>query len=118
MLFESGTTKKFKVKLDYTIWEDEREVWLNKIQVPAKLRNKGIGTNCMREFIGWLDTTGYTCKLLYLKEYQVKWYEKFGFEPNPENSEMVRKPNYQEHKDINQASNVINGLSGMMFEEI
>ena len=47
MQFESGTTKKFKVKLEYTVWNDDREVWLNNIKVPAKLRNKGIGTSAM-----------------------------------------------------------------------
>lgn len=118
MQFESPTTKKFKVKLDYGVWHDDKEVWLNNIKVPAKLRNKGIGTNCMREFIAYCDTLGYDCKLLYLKETQIKWYEQFGFVANPENSEMVRKPNYIEHKNINQPSNIINGLDGMMFEEI
>ena len=115
MQFESGTTKKFKVKLDYTIWNNDREIWLNNIKVPAKLRNKGIGTNCMQEFTAYCDTIGYDCKLLYLKESQIKWYEQFGFVANPENSEMVRKANYIEHKDVNTPSNIVGGI---MFEEI
>ena len=117
MQFECGTTKKFKVKLDYTFWEDEGLVWLNNIVVPAKLRNKGIGTNCMREFIGWLDKNGYDCKLLYLKENQVHWYEHFGFVNNPDSSEMFRKANKTEYKDINIPSNKIESLD-LMFEEI
>lgn len=115
MQFESGTTKKFKVKLEYTVWNDDREVWLNNIKVPAKLRNKGIGTSAMQEFIAWLDSMGYTCKLLFLKPEQEHWYNQFGFVKTENGSEMKRVANYQEHKDINTPSNII---GGMMFEEI
>lgn len=117
MQFESGTTKKFKVKLDYTIWDNDREIWLNNIKVPAKLRNKGIGTNCMREFTAFCDTVGYDCKLLYLKESQIHWYEQFGFKPTDKSSELCRKPNIIKHKDISKPSNIIEG-TGLMFEEL
>ena len=115
MQFESGTTKKFKVKLDYTVWNDDKEVWLNNIKVPAKLRNKGIGTNCMQEFCAYCDSIGYDCKLLYLKDTQVHWYQQFGFEKTEKASEMCRKANYIQHKDNNTPSNL---MIGMMFEEI
>lgn len=101
MQFITDTIINNKITFNIAIWKEENTVWLNRLIIPKKLRNQGLGTKIMLEFINWLDVHKYKSILLISEEYKsnkeclIKFYKKFGYtyKLNKNNSEYLFRSN-------------------------
>lgn len=88
--------KEHHVKLSVTWWEDEGEIWLNRIIVPKKSRGEGIGGQIIEMLKQYCDENGLVMKLLadscYGTEIHrlVNYYKRHGFKAYKEPEESKR----------------------------
>lgn len=94
MKFETNIINAYKVKMDITIWEQEKICWLNNFKVPEKFRHKRIGSKSLNELIDFCKENGYTLKLLIPKQELKEFYLPFGFKEVFENDVqyLVKEP--------------------------
>ena len=95
--------KENKVKLSVTWWDDDGEIWLNKLIIPAKKRGEGLGTHIIDMLKQYCDERHLVMKLLadscYGTEIHklVNYYRKNGFRPYREPDNKTN-PYYMKYK--------------------
>ena len=92
--------KKHKIDLSITWWEDDGEIWLNRLIIPDEDRNKGYGSKILDMLKQYCNERNICIKLLadscYGSEINrlVNFYKRFGFEPYKERTKSKKNPQY------------------------
>lgn len=91
--------KQHKVKLSVTWWEDDGEIWLNRIILPEKLRGQGIGSQIIEMLKQYCNEKGIVMKLLADSCYGTEinrlenFYKRHGLKPYVE-KQHKNNPHY------------------------